>query len=33
MNEEVLIWNAFMSKRGWRYDDSELVQREKESIS
>ena len=31
-DEEVFIWNLFMEKRGWRDDDSELVQREKESI-
>ncbi len=31
-DEEVLIWNLFMEKRGWRDDDSELVQREKDSI-
>ena len=31
-DEEVVIWNLFMEKRGWRDDDSSLVQREKESI-
>ena len=31
-DEEVFIWNLFMEKRGWRDDDSSLVQREKESI-
>ena len=31
-DEECFIWNLFMEKRGWRDDDSELVQREKESI-
>jgi gluconokinase len=31
-DEEVFIWNLFMEKRGWRDDDSPLVQREKESI-
>lgn len=31
-DEEVFIWNLFMEKRGWRDDDSGLVQREKESI-
>lgn len=31
-DEEVFIWNLFMEKRGWRDDNSELVQREKESI-
>jgi len=31
-DEEVFIWNLFMEKRGWRDDDSELVQKEKESI-
>ncbi len=31
-DEEVFIWNLFMEKRGWRDDDSELVQSEKESI-
>jgi len=31
-DEEVFIWNFFMEKRGWRDDDSELVQREKDSI-
>lgn len=28
-DEEVLIWNAFMSKRGWRDDDAELLENEK----
>lgn len=31
-DEEVFIWNLFMEKRGWRDDDSALVQAEKESI-
>ena len=31
-DEEVFIWNLFMEKRGWRDDDSPLVQREKDSI-
>ena len=31
-DEEVFIWNLFMEKRGWRDDDTPLVQREKESI-
>jgi len=31
-DEEVFIWNAFMMKRGWNDDDSELVQQEKASI-
>lgn len=31
-DEEVFIWNLFMEKRGWRDDDSELVQEEKEKI-
>ncbi|MDA7915886.1 DUF5069 domain-containing protein [Verrucomicrobia bacterium] len=31
-DEEVFIWNLFMEKRGWRDDDSELVQSEKETI-
>jgi hypothetical protein len=31
-DEEVFIWNLFMEKRGWRDDDSALVQSEKESI-
>jgi hypothetical protein len=31
-DEAVFIWNLFMEKRGWRDDDSHLVQREKESI-
>ncbi len=31
-DEESFIWNLFMEKRGWRDDDSELVQSEKESI-
>ena len=31
-DEEVFIWNLFMEKRGWRDDDSELLQRDKESI-
>ena len=31
-DEEVFIWNLFMEKRGWRDDDSELLQKEKESI-
>ncbi len=31
-DEDVFIWNLFMEKRGWRDDDSELVQREKEGI-
>lgn len=31
-DEEVFIWNLFMEKRGWRDDDSPLVQKEKESI-
>ena len=31
-DEEVFIWNLFMEKRGWRDDDSDLVQKEKESI-
>jgi hypothetical protein len=31
-DEEVFIWNLFMEKRGWRDDDSPLVQQEKESI-
>ncbi len=31
-DEEVFIWNLFMEKRGWRDDDSALVQHEKESI-
>lgn len=31
-DEEVFIWNAFMCKRGWQDDDSELVQQEKNNI-
>ena len=31
-DEEVLIWNSFMEKRGWRDDDCQLLQNEKESI-
>lgn len=31
-DEEVFIWNLFMEKRGWRDDDSPLVQEEKEAI-
>jgi len=31
-DEEVFIWNLFMEKRGWRDDDSALLQNEKESI-
>jgi hypothetical protein len=31
-DEEVFIWNLFMEKRGWRDDDSDFVQQEKESI-
>ena len=29
-DEEVFIWNAFMTKRGWMDDDSPLVQADKE---
>jgi hypothetical protein len=29
-DEEVLIWNAFMMKRGWQDDNSESVREEKE---
>jgi gluconokinase len=28
-DEEILIWNAFMMKRGWRDEDSELLNRRK----
>jgi len=31
-DEEVFIWNLFMEKRGWRDDDSEYLQRDKESL-
>jgi hypothetical protein len=31
-DEEVFIWNLFMEKRGWRDDDSEYVQREKDAL-
>lgn len=31
-DEEVFIWNLFVEKRGWRDDDSPLVQEEKEGI-
>lgn len=31
-DEEVFIWNLFMEKRGWRDDDSEMLQNDKESI-
>jgi hypothetical protein len=31
-DEEVLIWNAFMSKRGWRDDDTEFLESEKKRL-
>ena len=31
-DEEVFIWNLFMEKRGWRDDDSDYVQREKDAL-
>lgn len=31
-DEEIFIWNLFMEKRGWRDDDSEKVQKEKEIL-
>lgn len=31
-DEKVFIWNLFMEKRGWRDDDSEKVQKEKEIL-
>ena len=31
-DEEVFIWNLFMEKRGWRDDDSEMLQRDKEIL-
>jgi len=31
-DEEVFIWNLFMEKRGWRDDDSELLQKEKKTL-
>ncbi len=31
-DEEALIWNSFMEKRGWRDDNADLVQTNKESI-
>lgn len=31
-DEEVFIWNLFMEKRGWRDDDSEMLQKDKESL-
>lgn len=31
-DEEVFIWNLFMEKRGWRDDDSEMLQKDKEAL-